>query len=51
MTAAKVMDVFAKLPGYAGQAADAVSALLYTQVMMEDATKLLNISQSDCPDV
>ena len=35
MTAAKVMDFMSRLPGCAGQAADAVSA--YTQVKMEDA--------------
>ena len=35
MTAAKVMDVIARLPGCAGQAKDAASA--YTQVKMEDA--------------
>ena len=35
MTAAKVMYVVARLPGCAGQEADAVSA--YTQVKMEDA--------------
>ena len=34
MTAAKVMDIILRLPGCAGQAADAVSA--YTQVKMED---------------
>ena len=49
MTAAKVMDVIARLPGCAGQAADAVSA--YTQVKLEDAPKLLKIPKSDCPDV
>ena len=38
MTAAKVMDIISRLPGCAGQAADAVSA--YTQVKMEDAHKL-----------
>ena len=38
MTAAKVMDVIARLPDCDGQAADAVSA--YTQVKMEDAPKL-----------
>ena len=38
MTAAKVMDIISRLPGCAGQAADAVSA--YTQVKMEDAPKL-----------
>ena len=43
MTAAKVMDVFAKLPGCAGQAADAVS--VYTQVKMENAPSLLKISE------
>ena len=41
MTAAKVMDIISRLPGCAGQAADAVSA--YTQVKMEDAPKLMNI--------
>ena len=43
MTAAKVMDIISRLPGGAGQAADAVSA--YSQVKMEDAPKLLNISK------
>ena len=47
MTAAKVMDVIARLPGCAGQAADAVSA--YTQVQMEDAPTLLKIPKSECP--
>ena len=37
MTAAKIMDVIASLPGCAGQAADAVSA--YTHVKMEDAPR------------
>ena len=49
MTAAKVMDIISRLPGCAGQAADAVSA--YTQVKMEDAHKLLKIPQSECPDI
>ena len=39
MTAAKVMDIISRMPGYAGQAAHAVSA--YTQVKMEHAPKLL----------
>ena len=39
MTAAKVMDIISRLPGCAGQAADAVSA--YTQVKMEDAANCL----------
>ena len=42
MTAAKVMEVISRLPGNAGQAADAVSA--YTQVKMEDAPKLFENS-------
>ena len=41
MAAAKVMDVIARAPGCAGQAADAVSA--YTQVKMEDAPSLVKI--------
>ena len=42
MTAAKVMDIISRLPGCAGQAADAVSA--YTQVKIEDAPKLFKKS-------
>ena len=38
MTAAKVMNVIARLPDCDGQAADAISA--YTQVKMEDAQQL-----------
>ena len=49
MTAAKIMDVIAKLPDCEGQTADAVSA--YTQVNMEDAPRLLKIPKSECPDV
>ena len=45
MTAAKVMDVIARLPDCDGQAADAVSAC--TQVKLEDATKLLKILGSE----
>ena len=48
-TAAKFMDIISRLPGCAGQAADAVSA--YTQVKMEDAPKLLKITKSECPDI
>ena len=48
-TAAKVMDIISRLPGFAGQAADAVSA--YTQGKMEDAPKLLKIPKSECPDI
>ena len=43
MTAAKIMDIISRLPGCAGQGADAVSA--YTQVKMEDAHKLLKIKK------
>ena len=43
------MDVIAKLPGCAGQAADAVSA--DTQVKMEDASTLLEIPKSECSDI
>ena len=49
MTAAMVMDIISRLPGCAGQAADAVSAK--TQVKMEDAPKLLKIPKSECPDI
>ena len=49
MTAAKVMEIISRLPGCAGQAADAISA--YTQVKMEDASKLLKIPKSECPDI
>ena len=49
MTAAKVMDIISRLPGCAGQAVDAVSA--ETQVKMEDASKLLKIPKSECPDI
>ena len=37
MTTATVMHIISRLPGCAGQAADAVSA--YTQVKMEEAPK------------
>ena len=40
MTAAKVMEIISRLPGCAGQAADAVS--VNTDVKMEDAPSLLN---------
>ena len=53
MTLAKEMNVIARLPDCAGQAADAVSAC--TQVKMEDAPKLPKISQVypkwECPDL
>ena len=43
MTAAKIMDIISRLPGCAGQAADATSA--YTQVKMEDAPSLFKNSE------
>ena len=49
MTAAKIMDIISRLPGFDGQAADAVSA--YTQVKLEDAHKLLKIPKPKCPDI
>ena len=49
MTAAKVMDIPSRLPGCAGQAADAAST--YTQVKMEDAPTLLKVPKSECPDI
>ena len=49
MTAAKVMDIISRLPGCAGQAADAVSA--YAQAKMEDAPTLLKFPKSECPDI
>ena len=49
VTAAKIMDVIARLPGCEGQAADAVSSC--TLVKLEDAPKLLKTPKSECPDV
>ena len=43
------MYVMSRLPGSAGQAADAVSGK--TQVKMEDDPKLLNIPKPECPDI
>ena len=49
MTAAKVMDVIARLPGCARQAADAVS--IYTHVKMEKASTSLKLTESECRDI
>ena len=49
MTAAKVMDVLARLRRCAGQPADAASA--HTQAKMEDAPKWLRVPKSECPDL
>ena len=49
MTAAKVMDIISRLPGFAGQAANAVSA--YTQVKMNDTHNFLKIPKTECPDM
>ena len=43
MTAAKVMDIISRLPGCAGQAADAVSA--YTQVINGRCSKIVENSK------
>ena len=48
MTAAKVMDVIARLLDRDGQAADAVSAC--TRERLEGAPRLLRILKSECPD-
>ena len=47
MTAATVMDVIARLPDGAGQAADAVSA--YTQLRMKSASKITEHSEVRVP--
>ena len=49
MMAAKVMDIIYRMPGCAGQEADAVSD--YTQVKMEDASTSPKISKSEGPDI
>ena len=49
MAAAKVMDIISRLPGCAGQAADAISA--YTKVKMKDVPKLLKIPKSEGPNI
>ena len=49
MTAAKVIDIISRLPGCAGQAADAAPAK--TQVKMEDAPTFLKNPMSECPDI
>ena len=49
MTAAKVMEIIARLPGCEEQAADALSA--YTQVKLEGAPRLLRIPESERPNV
>ena len=49
MTAAKLLDVIARLPGCAGQPSDAVSA--HTQVKMEDALTSLKLPNSECPAI
>ena len=49
MTAAKVMDMKSRVPGCAGQAADAISAC--TQVKVEDAPFTDKIPKSECPEI
>ena len=43
------MDIISRLPGCAGQAADAVSA--YTQVTNGGCTQITENSLSECPDI
>ena len=43
------MDIISRLPGCAGQGADAVSA--ETQVTIGDDPQLLKIPKSECPDI
>ena len=43
------MDIISRLPGCAGQAADAVSAC--NPVKMEDTPNYLKIPKSECPDI
>ena len=49
VTAATVMDVIARLPDWARQAADVESA--HTQVKLGDAPRLLKIPKSEYPDI
>ena len=49
MTAAKVMDIISRLPGCAGQAADAVSA--YSQDQNGGCSEIIEIPNSECPDI
>ena len=49
MTAAEVLDTISQLPGMSGEANDAVSA--HAQVKMSDASRLLEILETDCPTV
>ena len=48
MTAAKIVDVIARLPGCDGRAADAVSA--HTRVKLKDVPRLLKVPSTECPD-
>ena len=49
MTAAKVLDVIARVLGCAGQPSDAVSA--HIQLRRECAPNLLKLTNSKCPDI
>ena len=49
MTAAKVMDIISRLPGCAGQAADAVSASYPGR--NGRCSKIIENSKSECPDI
>ena len=49
MTAAKIMDIISRLPGYARQAADAVSA--FTQVKNGRCSQIIKNPKSEYPDI
>ena len=49
MTAAEVLDTISQLPGMSGEANNAVSA--HALVKMSDASRLLEILETDCPTV
>ena len=49
MTAGKVLDTIARLPGLSSEANDAVSA--FTQVKMSDASTLFELPVTECPTV
>ena len=48
MAAAKFLDTIARMPGMKGEASDAVSA--YTQVFMAEASRLLKLPGTECPE-
>ena len=47
MAAARFLDTIARMPGNSCESNDAVSA--YTQVLMEEAPRLLQLDETQCP--